>query len=1501
MRKTVRTVVILTASLSATAVTLVPVLLMAILAGLYLNQVFLAVQAPGLPVHFTYKAKGGVYTARAGSYHIDLQGFLAFTARVDRLSIVDANQRQIAKCDFVQLDAFDPVISVRVARPEGIVARTNKGFDIEDAFPIRTEGGPSKAFHVRVTDANLLYEDRTAQPVLRHRIQSKEIVADGLAPDVRVVGTTAISGIGSAPIELDLGKDGEWRLHLKSERLEGRAVWALLRRWLARDVLEPLQGFDAQKLVVRGDLTLGQEFKRPFLVEGRLQAQGEGVRGFDVLRSASVQAAGVFEGQRFSGTVQAREPGLDATAKGAVAWVKGAEFGARVQASAANRARLMAFVQKNIPKAVDFQGARFDGWVGLSGKQYLVRGSAKGTQVCYGAEAVTALGGQIEASPNRVLVRLDQGRWHESPVRGQIQMGDRGRLAGWVKADRVGLERFKVEGLKGNALVTALISGTTAKPQVLVDSQGVVAYDPPGDVKGAVALFEARGRVDGSQVRVDRALVTTRKGVASFRGTADLNSKRLDGDVVAGGFALENYVDNAEGAVYLRGGISGTFENPQFSGLAEVVGGKVVNTSIPIARAAIVANARRLVVDNLRVESGSSNLTGRLALDLKTKRIDGRVAADRVQLAEFAGDAAAGHLSIRDGLISGTLSDPRFRGDLLTERLSVAGWRVASAKAKVIADDQAILVEDLVASMGGGRLLGGARYDLSSQRGSASGTLEAVGLNAYQTKEQVVSLGGQVSGSFSASGSSIDDVSGQSDLAVANLTVDGETIGSGPVRMSLDEGQLIGSFEVGRDDRFLIADRVLADLRVGTVDAEIDVLNLGLEEVIAGVLHRSSVSPEVETELKQLDGKIQSKVTISGPFEAPTIAATGLRVEQLVSGESQLGTLAGEVSYADGLLSIPNLKWLYEQSSLSLEGTIQPSGEIAGSIDLSNFDARLPHTIKADWPRIPAILGLTAQIGGTTDSPTFTGSASATLIDEGKTLKPGEDPPRLDLFSLTLKDKQLDSQGVFSAYGFSGKVSAQGPLEAFDAKKVETSRPIVATVDLQERDLKDLAAFVPWIDPAKTSGQIGGQVVVQAKSDGTKLDGYVALKASSISGQGVSTGAKNVDARLTFDQSSAMFKASGESTRGGSIDAEIRATLANLFASGQSLDEFLQRSTVTGYAKGTGLDFDESITKTEKASGKIEAIDLTVDGSLAQPSIAGDIRIDSLAFDIPTIEGGDKPMPEFLVNPKFNIQITQNNPILMRSTTMRLLLDGSGRVAGTLNYPKVDGLLSVVGGTFSLPTARIDLEEGGTIVAKYDAAPGRAPDARLNVDMVGRTTVTAQKLSPTAERYDITLGIRGSLLEQNGVQLTASSDPPDLRQDEILAILGQKQLIDAIAGQAFGGGRGNIREAVLTAALPALASPLTSGLAGAFGLDYFTIDYNAFEQASFNIGKTLGKGLTLSIRRQLQAVGAQKLKYDVRLTYRLPTRNAILSRTRIGVGFNQDVPWRFTIDYSYRL
>ena len=151
----------------------------------------------------------------------------------------------------------------------------------------------------------------------------------------------------------------------------------------------------------------------------------------------------------------------------------------------------------------------------------------------------------------------------------------------------------------------------------------------------------------------------------------------------------------------------------------------------------------------------------------------------------------------------------------------------------------------------------------------------------------------------------------------------------------------------------------------------------------------------------------------------------------------------------------------------------------------------------------------------------------------------------------------------------------------------------------------------------------------------------------------------------------------------------------------------------------------------------------------------------------------------------------------------------------------VSGRATVERGDLRYAGISFRLQPGGTVFFSYDT-PGSLV-ARL--DLTADTRVrAAAPATGQRRRYIVTMHVTGTI---PNVNVAVTSDPPDLPQHRLMAILARTDQFEALA-------RGDIMDEVLRdqvvdivagTVLPQVFEPIEEGLAEALGLDEVNFDY----------------------------------------------------------------------------
>jgi len=314
----------------------------------------------------------------------------------------------------------------------------------------------------------------------------------------------------------------------------------------------------------------------------------------------------------------------------------------------------------------------------------------------------------------------------------------------------------------------------------------------------------------------------------------------------------------------------------------------------------------------------------------------------------------------------------------------------------------------------------------------------------------------------------------------------------------------------------------------------------------------------------------------------------------------------------------------------------------------------------------------------------------------------------------------------------------------------------------------------------------------------------------------------------------------------------------------------------------------------------VNSNDFRVEGTLKQPFVRGSVILKGVDLDVPIFEPSTEKT-NYPINPKFDIQIGTGDPANVRSSGARLRLTGSSYLSGSLMEPEMNSFATILSGTLRLPNSRIQIDEGGAIELKLTQLGQGNSIFEVPVRMTGRTNVTAKRQTGNYERYDVTLHMTGDLLKAGDFVIRGESDPQDLTQDEILAIIGQRELLESFVVAAGDTRSNQFRESIFGLAVPTLTDSFTSILSEQLKLDYISLDYNPFDQTTITAAKSFNKYLSLRAWRRIPLNNSLKDRYELRLVYRIPTNNSFLSRSRLALitGTNQRL--RISFEISGRL
>lgn len=558
------------------------------------------------------------------------------------------------------------------------------------------------------------------------------------------------------------------------------------------------------------------------------------------------------------------------------------------------------------------------------------------------------------------------------------------------------------------------------------------------------------------------------------------------------------------------------------------------------------------------------------------------------------------------------------------------------------------------------------------------------------------------------------------------------------------------------------------------------------------------------------------------------------------------------------------------------------------------------------------------------------------------------EPVNLNIYHLEVTPSQgnkamlsFDAKVGFSV--FQGDVGGTIPLDF--SKGIDETAPLNARLRLNPQPLNRVAELISFADISSGTSLIKtfdtnakdpkdrDWIRLSGTSKALRIDGGITAAMQTLrvadpvkTKRPYSTYLRDVDLSVQFEGDKVSMSGQARSSLSGerstpNVQFATKLDIADLLNTATKAQPLSDRPIISGSLtldalriRQDGFQFgtdppqpnayvDATFTTVDKSFGNPSTIKIS--GTTLKPLIDGQVLIEALDSAIPTFGaqsgGSDNPTfdPRFALGFKFGALPNSGRPEFahLKAATSDLYLSGSANLNGALSKPDLQSSFIVERGTLRLPGGLIRLDQGGTL--SLDFRSGTEEAAALSANLVGRTRVTSLRNGNVPERYEITLGITGNLLAPSGLILDASSDPPDLTKERIIALLGQTDLLQSLFGQDRSTFNKDLQNAVTSYALPTLLGGVTDSLARGLGFEYLSLDYNAVENASLSFARSFGNGFFAIGRRQIsEPLPGQPLIYDFRLAYRPRKGTDLVKALSFSLGTDQNVPFKIAVDYS---
>jgi autotransporter translocation and assembly factor TamB len=661
-----------------------------------------------------------------------------------------------------------------------------------------------------------------------------------------------------------------------------------------------------------------------------------------------------------------------------------------------------------------------------------------------------------------------------------------------------------------------------------------------------------------------------------------------------------------------------------------------------------------------------------------------------------------------------------------------------------------------------------------------------------------------------------------------------------------------------------------------------------LQRVVRAV--PNALPPAVAERIETLQGTVQASLSLEGALREP-LAQLRLNAEQLAWRQQPLGSVnlqAEWVGAADApdaetdlaravetlrrlrtqRAALQQLRWQAETARLEAQARYTPE-RLTADLEVAQLPLRWARLWEPSLPEVDGALDISLIADGKPESPELTLSATVNQLAYA-----GYTVDQILFSQIEVREGAIQTDDALIRMGdYQARLSGRLPFH-WSPLSIPDDEPLQIQARLREQPLTILSLVAP-IDPARTQGTIEAVLEV----DGTLAqpqprgrlqiaDGALALSdlRTALEGIGLQVEFNGREARIV--QAQARSSAGGNLRIEGAIDLSSEQAIANL----------------TLHADGLTLT-EPKLPVLEGSAQAVVSGAAQVQGALPEPQVQGALRVKRgflyLPPELPERTAGE-PLP---INPRFDLRVDIADEFTLRNPNLDTRMEGALQVGGSLQAPSLAGEFNLRGGALSLPTARLRIEPDSVARLNYPFTNAAGETiARIELDVRASTSVVAPDFTGDPIRYRVEVDVRGPLDDPERLQLTARSDPPGLSEQRILSLLGRGQALAAIArgadaAQVF---REQLGDILTAQVLPGLLAPLETGIADAFDLEQFTLDYSGLRPASLYLVKNLFDGVGIAYRRGIGVAGNE---YQARLFYRLPFRNRLLQRLRVGFGF----------------
>lgn len=1403
----------------------------------------------------------------------------------------------------VQYPSGEAPLRIITERPQVWLRRDRQGrWNIEPLLRRPTPEEPTRLhLLLSATDGTFHFEDLYPETPVREtlRIHTLRMIQPSQSALIRAEGES--SRLGAFRVEA-LSNGRRWLVNLHAPQME--VAW--LQAYL------PVKDLAAQQIKTSLDLQMGYEPEKPLWLVGRAKGVAQNItfRQKPVPLSEARFTLNFTESQ-LAGTVRAGGS-AQLVLVGRVDWSrKPIAIAGQLQLSGRDAQSLWRLLSDEPPQIA---GAyRVEARFGSTLESPLVGAQVNLAEVRTPRGAVRQIRFPFYLKGKEVWLPQVEALYEGRPIRARLYANLKGeqpefRLHAIVKDFPANLiTELREYPLTAKAHVEILGWGTLDAPLLEANlTSDRVAYNGT-----PLGTLRARLRYENRQLAIPLGILQGTLGTLQLTGAVNLNSDKPRLDLALNaheidlnriaqmlGYSEGALIQDGEGKPLRLDGIGyatlqvrGMLDAPEAIAEFAVFDGRLGDIGAEIAAGTLTFADNVLLIPELRIFRRSAQVVASGSIELPEKPgsqphfvfsanatdLDLKLLNDWAQLDIPLAGVASARLSTE-----GTPQQFTIEGELSAQKAQVDRLIVQQAQAHMRYEQtpeiRRLRIDEGRAQIGEGTLQAQGSWQ-------SDGTIQAEWqLENLPVREVVAYLPPEylLQGAVSARGQvlgTLDNPEAQVELCTSPLELNRVAVG-------MLEGALLwhSSQNLWADLRWRLPEGEirLHDLRYSSETRQI--VGAGeARDVPVQWLHRLAqalpveLPAEVLTRTESFSGTLNLAMDLGGTLDTPQIALDA-QLGALQWNEQPLGTLALRGEWQGAVdetvrtreIRVEQIRWLAENTRLEGSALWTPD-HLQADLEMSQFPLQWVRLWDPSLPEIKGTADLSLLASGASESPALTLSATIQNLEyEGY---------RVDqiLFSqVDVAEGHIEtSDALIRVKDYQARLSGTLPFH-WSLLGIPRDEPLAIEMRLTNQPLRLLELVAP-IDAERTEGVLNARLQIEGTLENLQPRGTLSIENGAVGLEAFQTALQAIGLQVEFDGSQArIVQASAQSSQGGSVSLSgtVDFTTENpTLALNGTLDNFTIREP--------RLPFGGS------ADGVVRG-EFSLSGVLKEPSLQARLQVVRGVLNLPaefTPAEEGAPLP---VNPKLDVQVAVAEDFTLRNPNLDARMEGELNLSGTLETLEMNGVFRLRGGVLNLPTARLRIEPDSLVTVQYPyALPTGEAIARIHLDVRASTSVVATDLTGDPMRYRVEVDVRGPLDDPERLQLSARSDPPGLSEQRILTLLGRGTALSALArgddpSKVF---REQLNDILTAQVLPTLFSPLEAQIAEAFNLEQFAVDYSGLRPASVYLVKNLFDGVGISYRRSLM-LSTQPM-YEVRLFYRLPFRNRLLQRMRIGVGFDQ--------------